>query len=462
MEKLNQDDALSFKPLRNFSIQQRSIFIMKQLIYITLLFISIQTKAQSLYFPPTAGNTWDTISLSSLGWCEDKMDTLIDYLGQRGTKAFILLKDGKIAVEHYYGTFTVDSAWYWASAGKSLTAFAVGLAQQDGFLSINDTSSKYLGTGWTSCPAPKEDLITIRNQLTMTTGLDDGTGDADCTDDTCLQYLADASTRWAYHNAPYTLLDSVIYYATGQPLNLYLTQKLLIPTGMTGLYLPSGYNNVFYSKPRSFARYGLLILNNGNWNGNQIMTDTAYFNQMVNTSQSLNNSYGYLWWLNGKSSYMVPGLQFVFQGSLNPSAPNDMFAAMGKNGQLLNVVPSMNLVFIRMGDNPGGGGLVSPLFNDTIWQKLNDVFCNVNATAEEMSLREMKILPNPAENNFTVEVNAADYTISICDITGRPVFSKQNNKGRQEFNCSTFNNGVYLVVADDGKQRVVRKLVVKH
>ena len=462
MEKLNKAGVAAFKPLQTFIIQQRRLILMKYIIYIALLFLSINTKAQALYFPPTAGNTWDTISPSSLGWCQDKIDTLIDYLGQRNTKAFILLKDGKIVIEQYYGTFTVDSAWYWASAGKSLTAFAVGLAQQDGFLSINDTSSKYLGTGWTSCPAPKEDLITIRNQLTMTTGLDDGTGDADCTVDTCLQYLADAGTRWAYHNAPYTLLDSVIYYATGQPLNLYLTQKLLLPTGMSGLYLPSGYNNVFFSKPRSFARYGLLILNKGNWNGNQIMTDTNYFNQMVNTSQSLNNSYGYLWWLNGKSSYMVPGLQFVFQGSLNPAAPNDMFAALGKNGQLLNVVPSMNLVFIRMGDTPGGGGLVSPLFNDTIWQKLNDVFCNVNSISEENQFQEMKILPNPTRSNFTVDINSEDYTITVCDVMGRTIFTKQNNKGRQDFNCSHFNNGVYLLIADNGKQRVVRKLVVEH
>jgi len=122
----------------------------------------------------------------------------------------------------------------------------------------------------------------------------------------------------------------------------------------------------------------------------------------------------------------------------------------------------MNLVFIRMGDTPGGGGLVSPLFNDTIWQKLNDVFCNVNATAEQKPLREMKIIPNPAQNQFTLEINADNYKVSICDITGRTIFSKENNKGRQEFNCSHFNNGVYLLIADNGKQRVVRKLVVEH
>ncbi len=44
------------------------------------------------------------------------------------------------------------------------------------------------------------------------------------------------------------------------------------------------------------------------------MTDNNYFNEMVNTSQSLNQAYGYLWWLNGKPSFMVPNLQTVFPG----------------------------------------------------------------------------------------------------------------------------------------------------
>src|SRR5690606_4649220 len=209
------------------------------------------------------------------------------YLESKNTKSFIVLKDGKIVIEKYFGTFTQDSLWYWASAGKTLTAFMVGIAQQENYLSINDTTSKYLGQGWTNCTTSQEEKITIRNQLTMTTGLDDGVPDNHCTLDTCLNYIADAGTRWAYHNAPYTLLDEVIASATGQTLNAYTNQKLKIPTGITGTFAPSGYNNVFISKARSMARFGLLILNKGNWNGNPIMTDTTYFNQMVNTSQSL-------------------------------------------------------------------------------------------------------------------------------------------------------------------------------
>ena len=55
-----------------------------------------------------------------------------------------LLKDGKIVLEKYYDNFTMDSLWYWASAGKTVTSFMTGIAQQEGHLNISDTTSQYL------------------------------------------------------------------------------------------------------------------------------------------------------------------------------------------------------------------------------------------------------------------------------------------------------------------------------
>lgn len=314
-----------------------------------------------------------------MGYCQPKIDSLYDFLEAENTKAFILLKDGKIVLEKYFGTHTQSSVWQWASAGKTITSFMVGIAQQEGYLLITDTTSTYLGQGWTDCTPAQEEKITLRHQLTMTSGLDDGVADPFCTLNTCLVYEADAGTRWAYHNAPYTLLDGVIESATGVSLNSYTTQKLKSPTGMTGSFVSVGYNNVFFSNARSMARFGLLILNNGNWNGSQIMTDTAYFNQMVSTSQMLNQSYGYLWWLNGKPSYMLPQTQFVFPGSLCANAPSDMIVAMGKGGQFLNIVPSQNLVWLRMGDEPNNS-LVPFLLNNDIWAYVNDLQCAYTIT----------------------------------------------------------------------------------
>lgn len=347
---------------------------MKQVIQVLAYLIFAFSANAQLYFPGNSSSVWDTVSPASLGWCQTNIDSMYNFLDSNNTKAFILLKDGKIVLEEYFDGHTASTSWYWASAGKTLTAFMVGIAQEENYLSITDTTSSYLGQGWTSCSSLQEEKISIWHQLTMTSGLDDGVADPYCTIDTCLTYFSDAETRWAYHNGPYTLLDQVMENATGQSLNAYTTQKLKDPIGMTGLYVQQGFNNVFFSTARSMARFGLLILSNGNWDGNQIMTDTNYFNNMVTTSQNLNESYGYLWWLNGKNTYMLPQTQFVFNGSISPNAPNDMIAALGLNAQYINVVPSQNMVWIRMGNAPDNS-LVPTALNDDIWKYINDLGC---------------------------------------------------------------------------------------
>ncbi len=328
---------------------------------------------ESLYFPPATGS-WENVSPESLQWNTTALNDLYNYLQQKNTKGFIILKNGKIAAEKYFGTFTVDSNWYWASAGKTLTACMVGIAQQEGLLNINNKTSNYLGTGWTSLPLSKENLITVKHQLSMTTGLDDGTGDVDCTLPACLQYKTDAGNRWAYHNAPYTLLSDVVENAAGMSFNSYCQQKIKSKIGMNGTWIrEQNANNVYYSTPRSMARFGLLMLAQGKWNGTTVLADTVYQTQQTNSSQSLNLSYGYLTWLNGKSSYRLPSTQAVFQGAMVPNAPADMYAALGKNDQKIYVVPSMKLVVIRVGESAGNSMLALSSFDNELWGKIMQV-----------------------------------------------------------------------------------------
>jgi CubicO group peptidase (beta-lactamase class C family) len=401
---------------------------MKTIQILLLLFCFISTtiqviKAQELYFPPTSGNEWATLSPDSLNWCPDKINALYDYLEDKNSKAFILLKDGKIVLEKYFGTFTIDSSWYWASAGKSLTGFLVGIAQQEGFLDINDPSSVYLGEGWTSLANDKEQLITVKHQLSMNSGLDDLVPNRDCTLPECLIYRTDAGQRWAYHNAPYTLLDQVIENSTQRNLNQYVFQKLTQSTGIAGLYIKVDYNNVFFSKARSMARFGLLMLNNGKWDSTPIMTDSVYFNEMTNTSQELNPAYGYLWWLNGKSFFKVPQLQINFPGYMSPNAPADMYAALGKNGQFLNVVPSRNLVFVRMGNSPGDD--VPFLYNDSIWQHINELDCIVSINEFNNAENDLKVFPQPASDLLNLEFSGSDaiQSYKILDLKGKILLS---------------------------------------
>ncbi|MBL7901776.1 MAG: serine hydrolase [Bacteroidia bacterium] len=387
-----------------------------------------QWKAQALYFPPINGSeTWDTLSPAALGWCTNKIDSLYNYLQQENTKGFMVLKDGKIVLEKYFGTFTKDSAWYWASAGKTLTSFLIGQAQEEGFLKITDTTSDYLLPGWTNCTPAKEEKITIWHQLTMTSGLDDAVPDNHCTLDTCLDYKADAGTRWAYHNAPYTLLEKVIVNATSIPINTFTQTRLKNKTGMSGTWLTIGYDNIYYSRLRSMARFALLAQNNGVWNSDTLLADAVYLNQMVNTSQNINLSYGYLWWLNGKASYMVPGLQIQVPGSYAPDAPSDMVAGIGKNGQIMSIAKSKGLVLLRMGNAPSTNSEVPYLICNEMWKRLNAIMCvgtGLNETSEEYPY--VNVFPNPVSDVLHINVNGAiSGPIQIIDSFGQVIIQSE-------------------------------------
>ena len=420
---------------------------MKKLLLISFLIILFQhqtVKAQSTYFPPLSSSaTWDTISPASLGWCANEIDTLYNFLQQEDTKGFIVLKDGKIVLEKYFGTFTKDSLWYWASAGKTITSFLVGKAQEENLLSISDTTSAYLGLGWTSETPAQEEKITIENQLSMTSGLDDGVADVFCTLSSCLTYLTNAGNRWAYHNAPYTLLEQVLVAATGSPINTYTQIKLKSQIGMNGAWQTVGSNNVYFSNVRSMARFGLLAQNKFSWNSNALLSDLVYINQMTNTSQSMNLSYGYLWWLNGKTSFMLPSTQTVFSGSYAPNAPSDMFAGIGKNGQIVSVSPSKGLVVVRMGEAAGNLPVPTQLV-DKIWEKLNAVMCSTTSVENQFKAQKaFSIYPNPAVNSITIDVvNDSNFEIYISDVLGKVILSDQN---RTTVDVSKLTGGIYYI-----------------
>lgn len=408
--------------------------------------------SQELYFPPISGDNWETLTPAQLDWDESQISALYEFLDDNHSKAFILLKDGKIVLEKYFDSFSHDNNWYWASAGKTLTAALVGIAQEESLLSIDDMTSKYLGKGWTSATAEKEDLITIRHQLTMTSGLDDTVDDLFCTDKECLSYLADAGSRWSYHNAPYTLLDKVVESASGKSYNVYFADKIKSKIGMAGLWIKAGFNNIYWSNPRSMARFGILIQNRGNWDGNEIISDKNYFEDMVNTSQMLNKSYGYLWWLNGKESFMIPQVRLVFPGNLFPDAPDDVIAAMGANGQLLNICNSKGLIFVRMGENPTDELDIGPIFNNEIWKYLNKIMQNPNSTKLNNIKEEFVIKPNPASEYIEIKSDGLSASeIRIYNAMGECVIDNnwRNELSIQRIDISDLHPGVHFIKMGD-------------
>lgn len=331
------------------------------------------SQGDSMYFPPSDGSTtWETKSIAALGWNANAVQPLLDYLQLKNSKSFMILVNGRIVIENYFNGHTATTAWYWASAGKTLTATVTGIAEQEGYINTNNKVSDYIGTGWTSTPLAKENLITCKHLLSMSSGLDDSLGDD--VSPANLQYVADAGTRWAYHNV-YVKLQDVVAQATGQTWNNYFNSKLRDKLGMTGGLWVNGTEGTrtYWSTTRNMARFGLMALNKGKWNGTTVINE-SYFNLATTTSQTINLSYGYLWWLNGKSSYRLPQSQFQFSGSIIPSAPSDMYAALGKNDQKIYVVPSKKMVVIRMGDAADAVNMALSDFDDVLWQKINALY----------------------------------------------------------------------------------------
>ncbi|TRX23061.1 serine hydrolase [Flavobacterium franklandianum] len=332
-----------------------------------------RTPPESIYFPPMTGDVWETKSVADLGWKQTAVQPLLDYLALKNSKGFIVLVNGRIVMENYFNGHSASTGWYWASAGKTLTATLTGIAQQEGLININNKVSDYIGTSWTSLPLTKENLITSKHLLTMTSGIED-LANADAVDPASLTYKADAGTRWAYHNV-YVKLQDVIAKASGQTWTNYFNTKLRDKIGMTGSWIQVENNSVYYSTTRSMARFGLLMLNKGKWENTTILNE-VYFNEATSTSQNINLGYGYLWWLNGKESYHLPQSQLQFKGSLIPTGPNDMFMALGKNDQKIYVIPSKKMVVIRMGEvaNPANPTFALSGFDEELWAKISALY----------------------------------------------------------------------------------------
>lgn len=322
-----------------------------------------------IYFPPLNSDTWETKSIADLGWKQSELQPLLDFLEEKNTKSFMILHHGKIVVEAYMNGHNSNLPWYWASAGKTLTSTVSGIAQEEGLININHKVSDYLGTGWTSATLEKENLITCKNLLSMNSGLDDSLGDD--VSPANLQYVADAGTRWAYHNV-YVKMQDVVAAASNQTWSNYFNSKLRDKIGMNGQWINLDNLSVYWSNTRSMARFGLMIYAKGLWGNHRIISEN-YLNDATTTSQNINEAYGYLWWLNGKSTYHLPTLQFEFNGELIPNAPEDMYAALGKNDQKLYIVPSKNLVVVRMGDVADGVTFALSSFDNDLWIKINNL-----------------------------------------------------------------------------------------
>lgn len=401
-------------------------------------------KAQGLYFPPVGSPQWQKTSPSSLNYCKPEIDSLYNYLKANNTKAFILLKDGKIVLEKYFGDFNKDSSWEWKEASHTLTAALFGIAQSNHLLDIEAPVQKYLGEAWTSLSPEKETEIKVEDHLKMTTGLKSNKKDNTCIKPECLGFKSIAGEQWMFHQPSYLILESILKVAADQSFNQFLFNYLRGAIGLSGSYSNDAETKSYRSNARAAARFGLFLLAKGSWEEKVIITDDAFFNQMTSPSQELNLAYGYLTWLNGQSNYQLPQSSNTFEGELVPYAPIDLFAAFGKDGQLINIVPSEGLVWVRFGDAPQvGNGSIAAIFNNNIWKRIQQLDCQAfSITSESDDINQLS--PKPGKDEIRISTKVPIQKLLISDETGKVHFAEDINSKKLSINTKQFEKGIYF------------------
>jgi CubicO group peptidase (beta-lactamase class C family) len=272
--------------------------------------------------------------------------------------------DGVLVHERYWNGTDAETDQEIFSATKSMTSFLVGIAQDQGLLDLDDPAADYIPE-WRGTAA---EAITVRNLLSndsgrhydfrtdylaMAAGARDKTGFAiDLAQD------AEPGTTWAYNNSAIQSLEAVLEAATGEDMADFAQEHLFGPLGMSATinHDPAGNTLAFMGAQAGcldLARFGLLALNEGTWDGEQVVS-ADYVRQATTPSQALNTVYGLLWWLNSDGTRIAgldgSGAPIVEDGTYAwPDAPPDTYAAQGLGGQLVVVIPSEGLVITRLG-----------------------------------------------------------------------------------------------------------------
>lgn len=315
-----------------------------------------------------ADGDWVSSNPQAAGMDPVAVQAALDWAGAHNSTGVVILRGGKLVAEQYWQGWDKEKADNIYSASKSVTSTLVALAIQDGFIKNVDESAADFVPAWKGTPKA---AITLRHMLSMTSGLrvipagGPKPGD-DLFTETAAQPQEHApGTYWVYNTPAYRMLVRIVENAVHEPVEKYMERRLTGPLGMTHTRwqtspAPGGVNNYYWleASTRDMARFGVFAAHKGRWNGRQILP-AAWFAEATKPSQDLNRAYGYLWWLNGQTTYMLPALRpAVLQGQLWPECPPDMFAALGAADKKIYIVPSLDLVVARHGGaaEPGGGG----------------------------------------------------------------------------------------------------------
>ena len=266
------------------------------------------------------------------------------------TRAVVVIYKDQLVGEAYANGYDENTALLGWSMTKSITSTLIGILVKNGMMSLSDQN---LFDHWTD--DRKE--ITLQDMLQMQSGLSFSEIYNGLSDATRMLFMSEdvsqipgqnllihsPGTHWAYSSGTTNLLARLIRNELGNdeeywqmPYDSLFSRigmtSAIIETDESGNFIGSSY---CYATPRDWAKFGLLYLNQGNWYGDQLV-DSSWVDFVRQPASNSNGIYGGQFWLNvNHSSY--------------PDAPEDLFSCNGFEGQYIFIMPSHDLIIVRMG-----------------------------------------------------------------------------------------------------------------
>lgn len=305
---------------------------------------------------------WETGAPADHGMSFEGLEAAAQYAGSNQSQCMIVAKDGVIVGEWYWGITADTKVKNW-SVAKSYAATVVGAAIDDGYLDSLDSPIADYVEEW---QGTDKEAVSIHHMLSMSSGLRFG-----LFRDNVLMALAANMTRralnnpltntpgdlWEYNNHTVQVAEPLLRAATGMNPQDYAAQRLWEPMGMDVNWEEDrrGHAAMYMNTKascRDQLKFGYMYLRQGCWNGEQLVS-REFIEAATSPSTEMNQGYGYWWWLNGGT----PTLDSVTfephpEGELHPHAPADNFCAVGLGNQFIEVMPSHDMVVVRVGFAP--------------------------------------------------------------------------------------------------------------
>lgn len=296
----------------------------------------------------TTTPTWTQTELpmgdaAAHGFDPNALDRFSDYLNTERdyVNAFIVVHDGAIVYEHYApdrDPDMIENVW---SVSKSMSSAIVGTALMQGDLqSVEQTVGELLPADMLAGSDRRMKDVTLAQLMSLTGGIGCRGGDV-CTGQPFGSVISRRlrhapGSRWYYDTSSVQVLSAIVgELSDAENMQRYAEKTLFEPLGFAQLQWETDQDGVtvagrgLYARPRDLAKIGALYLNEGVWEGEQLISAEYIQQSTVNQTPggAQDPEYGYLWWLGDAAGY-------------------DAYTALGYGGQHIYVVPDLNLAAV--------------------------------------------------------------------------------------------------------------------